>query len=156
MGANKLKVINSESEANMKELDLVETLLNETKTDADFELQSTYYQSPEKLRDCPVSKDVLKKSYSSPKTGFSADSGHTVSQDTMTIEKVDLSRSLTEERISDRVLSDRSITTSPSKGLLSDNSLSKGSNDNKVMFILSGAEDSPETASLLHSEHKVS
>jgi len=155
--ANKLKVSNSESEANIKELDLVETLLNETKSDADFELQSTCYQSPEKLRDCPASKDVLKKSYSSPKTGFSADSGHTVSQDTMTIEKVDLSRSLTEERISDRVISDRSITTSPTKGLLSDNSLSKGSKDNnKVMFILSDAEDSPETASLLHSEHKVS
>ena len=78
--ANKLKVSNSESEANIKELDLVETLLNETKSDADFELQSNCYQSPEKLRDCSASKDVLKKSYSSPKTGFSADSGHTVSQ----------------------------------------------------------------------------
>ena len=75
----------------------------------------------------------------------------------MTIEKVDLTRSLTEERISDRVISERSITPSPTKGLLSDNSLSKGSKDNnKVMFILSDAEDSPETASLLHSEHKVS
>jgi len=156
MKANKLKVINSESEANIKELDLVETLLNETKTDADFELQSTYYQSPEKLRDCPVSKDILKKSYSSPRTGFSADSGHTVSQDTIILDKVDLSRSLTEERICDSVLSDRSITTSPSKGMVSDKSLNKGEKDNKVMFILSDAEDSPETTSLLHSEHKVS
>ena len=72
------------------------------------------------------------------------------------MDKVDLSRSLTEERICDSVLSDRSITTSPSKGMVSDKSLNKGEKDNKVMFILSDAEDSPETTSLLHSEHKVS
>jgi len=144
--ANKLNSLNSESESNLKENELVEALTKETKNDAEFDNLSLL-QSPEKLREEVLSLQNLRKSTSSLVTKFS--------------------KSPTGEHRTDYVQDEDEHVLHLEEETLDDcsSSMSPKMKDNKVIFMIAHNNDNedviynsdltPERTSLLHSEHKV-